>query len=135
MTKEERKEYLRKYYKKNREKMDLRNIEWKKSNPEKVREYGLKYRKENREKIAERKRIWRKENPEKVKQHIQTDKNKNTKTRHDAVNHKRKWHRDDKSIVIDKISKDDFIARMTGRTIFAVRSERWRIKNNQKLGK
>ena len=53
MTKEERREYNRKYRQANKEKIAARMAEYYQANKEKRAEYNAEYRKANKEKIAE----------------------------------------------------------------------------------
>lgn len=64
MTKEEEKEYKKKWYLAHREEVKLRAKKYKQDNKEHIKECSRKYRKENSEKIKE----WRKNNVEHVKQ-------------------------------------------------------------------
>lgn len=64
MTKEEEKEYKKKWYLAHKEEVKLRAKKYKQDNEEHVKECSRKYRKENSEKIKE----WRKNNAEHVKQ-------------------------------------------------------------------
>lgn len=61
-----RKEYLRRYRQKNREKVLEQRRRHYRENREKVLEQQRRYRQENREKIAERERRYRRENREKI---------------------------------------------------------------------
>ena len=60
-TKEEKKEYLRQYYLKNREKLLKNQKEYDEKHKEKIKDYQKNYKKENREKMRERDRQYRKE--------------------------------------------------------------------------
>ena len=67
MTKEERKEYIKKYYEANKEKIVAYMKEYQKKNKERKQEYDKKYREENLEKVRAVKKKYREENIEKVK--------------------------------------------------------------------
>ena len=79
-TKEEKNDYNKKYYEKNKEKIKEHNIE----NKEKIKEYDTKYYIENKEKIKERCKEYYIENKEKIKEHKKkynkTEIGKKTKT-------------------------------------------------------
>lgn len=64
-----RKEYCRKYYKENREKMREHRRKYSKKHPEKMREQNRKYSKKHPEKVRESGRKYRKENREKVREY------------------------------------------------------------------
>ena len=66
MTKEERREYNRKYYQSNKEKKAEYNAEYRKTNKDKIAEYKAEYRKANKEKIAEYKAEYYQANKEEV---------------------------------------------------------------------
>lgn len=67
-TAEEKREYRREYYARNREKILARQKVWRKANPEKPREYRRAYYARNPEKVKEIVRAWQKENPDKVRE-------------------------------------------------------------------
>jgi hypothetical protein len=56
----------RRYYERNRDKVNNKVREWRKDNPGGALERGRKWRKENVEKCREYRRGWRKNNPERV---------------------------------------------------------------------
>ncbi len=70
-TKEQSKEYQKKYYQDNKEKVKVKNKKWAKDNPEKVKAALKKYAENNvmklRKKARDRKRVERLNNPERVK--------------------------------------------------------------------
>lgn len=66
-----KKEWSKKYYQKNKEKLKEYDKKYKKENSEKFREYQKKYRKENPEKVKERFKKWYQKNSEKMKNHKQ----------------------------------------------------------------
>lgn len=62
----DKKEYMKEYYKKNKEKIIEKSKEWKKNNPDKVAEITKKVNKSEKAKIRRSK--WAENNPEKNKQ-------------------------------------------------------------------
>ena len=64
-SKEERKEYDKKWYQLNKEKKAEYNRKWNEENKEKKSECDRRYREENKEKIREQNIKWREENKEK----------------------------------------------------------------------
>lgn len=78
-TKEEKREYSKKHYNENKEKINKRNKKWRKENSEKIKEASKKYRLENLEKEKIRGKKWRKENPEYFKKYHQENEEKNKK--------------------------------------------------------
>jgi len=103
---EKEREYNKKYYAKNRERMIERSRKYRKENSEKVRESVKRYRKENPEKVKiwkkmdekrhpdkkrERKMRWEKKNPKKVKGYCDNyRKNNREKTRKYSREYRRK---------------------------------------------
>lgn len=65
-TKEELKEYKRRYYEAHREEILAKQKEWNAANKEYRRDYAQKYKKEHPEKIKAANMKWRKNNPKKV---------------------------------------------------------------------
>ena len=62
------KEYARKYYIENREKLKEEALKYRTENPEKVRESNRKWQAKNPEKVLKYNRKWQAENPEKVRE-------------------------------------------------------------------
>ena len=67
MTKEERREYDRKYRLENAEKIKTHNARYYSENTEKIKTANVKYRAANPEKCKAYRAKWRENNPEKVK--------------------------------------------------------------------
>lgn len=65
-TAEEKREYRREYYARNREKILARNRAWQKANPEKVKEIVRAWQKANPEKVKEAARAYYARNREKI---------------------------------------------------------------------
>lgn len=68
MTKEERREYNRKYYKENPQRIREIQRKYRGKNAEKERERVLKYYKENLEKVKEKQRKCREKNPKEIRE-------------------------------------------------------------------
>jgi len=62
----DRKEYMKKYYEQNKEKILKKNREWSKNNREKRKVYSKEYRKRYFEKIKEYNKKWQENNREKI---------------------------------------------------------------------
>ena len=80
-----RKEYLKRYYQKNKEKITKQRAEYYQDNKEKIAEYQAEYRKNNKEKLAEQKAEYYQKNKEKLAEqkaeYYQKNKEKITKQR------------------------------------------------------
>ena len=68
MTKEERKEYNKKYQQRNKEKLKKQSKEYYEENKEKIKEEHKEYRERNKEKVKESTKQYRERNKEKIKQ-------------------------------------------------------------------
>lgn len=75
MTKEERKEYARKYYEKNREKLLEKSNKFYNENKDSRKEYARKYYEDNKEKVDERNRKYKEDNSEYDKRYYDEHKN------------------------------------------------------------
>jgi hypothetical protein len=64
--KDRRREYQRRYYLKNKERILCKNRAWAAANKDRLKDLGKANREANRERDAERQRRWREANPEKV---------------------------------------------------------------------
>lgn len=69
MKKEERKEYNKEYYKKNKDKEIKRTTEYAKNNPKVVAKKNKKFRENNPEKVKGAKKKWMKKNKEHLKRY------------------------------------------------------------------
>ena len=103
-TAEEKREYRREYYARNREKILERNKEtnraWQKANPEKVKERARAWREKNPEKAKETTRAWREKNPEKVKEANQKYYYKNREKILARQKEQRRRKKDEKNAVV-----------------------------------
>ena len=66
MTKEEIKEYKRKYYKENKERLAKLNKEWREENKDRVKELNKEYRESNKDKLKEYHKTWSADNKDKT---------------------------------------------------------------------
>ena len=66
MTKEERREYYKKYYQKNKKHIAKKHEEWVKKNAEEQRIYHKSWHEENREKILGNKKSYNKKNAKSI---------------------------------------------------------------------
>lgn len=66
---EERKEYSREYYRRNRERLLAKRKEYYQENSEQIKEYNRERHRRNAEQEREKQRIWRKNNASKIKQY------------------------------------------------------------------
>ena len=80
-SKEEKKEYNKKYREEHKEKSQEYDKKWREENKEKISEYNKKYKEENKEKILEYNKKWREENKEYYKEY--NEKNKKWREEYD----------------------------------------------------
>lgn len=89
MTKEEQKEYNKKYYEENKEKIKLKNKEYYEENKEKLYEKNREWALKNSDKNREIKRNWNKNNRDKIKKYEEENK--------DVISeYQKKWREDHK---------------------------------------
>ena len=72
-TKEERKEYNKKYYEKNRQKILLQKKEYAKRKEDEIKQKQVAHREKHRERLAANCKKWRKENPDKIKKYNESE--------------------------------------------------------------
>jgi len=77
MTKEERREYNKEHYKKNKGKVNERSREYRQNNKDKIKEWHKEHYIKNKDRIAERSREYRQNNKDKIKERSRSYHNKN----------------------------------------------------------
>jgi hypothetical protein len=75
----DRKEYMKEYNEKNKEKIKEYKKEWNEVNKEKIKEKEKEYREKNKDKIKEYNEKYKENNKEKIKEYIKTEKGKKIK--------------------------------------------------------
>ena len=101
-TAEEKREYRREYYARNREKILARQKVWREANREKERERVRAWREKNPEKVKEIARAWREKNPEKVKEIVRAYYARNREKILEKKKEQRRRKKDEKSAKDEK---------------------------------
>ena len=96
------KEYQRRYYRKNREKVAEQQRHYREENREKVAEQQRRYREENREKNAEYQRRYRQENPEKK---AETNRRYHERNREKIAECQRHYYQENRDYIISKTTQ------------------------------
>lgn len=137
---EERKEYLKEYYKKNKDKLNEKHKKYREQNREKINEKSRKqykqYYQRNREKRIEYSREYFQQNKDICNEKSsEYNRNRNNTSRISANNHRQLWDPSQEEILIKLYKRNtphEEIATRLSRTIEVIR---FRIKHLKKLGK